>query len=86
MRSEAVHNITGARALQLIQGAALWRAYLNARGDSKTERARLKWRRWLDSFEPRLMRQNAVYHAVTNIVDVAYRGSLNLAATDPGED
>jgi hypothetical protein len=80
MRSEAVRNITGARALKLLKGAALWRASLDARGDIKEGIASARWRAWLNRFEPDPAKQTRVYEHVSEICRAAYTASLDIGS------
>lgn len=88
MHSETRLGFTRTRARALLRGAELFRAFSDMSedvrgGKAAKERARMKWRAWLNHFEPRLERQNIVYGAVTTISGRAYELSIRLAASDP---
>lgn len=77
MRSEGVLNITGARALALLRGAQLWRAYLNARSEADTGRTHAAYRKWADAYGKReRWTEKQISDAMERIARQAYDAAL----------
>jgi hypothetical protein len=74
-------NWTGKRALELLKGAALWRAFLDARGDAPSAKAHNAFERWREGFAARHNApHNAIMSAIENITATAYRESQYVSA------
>lgn len=83
MRSNAVMNITGARALALLKGATLWRAYVNS-PDNKPysqQRAHGRYRAWADRFIVReRTTERELGDAMQRICATAYTEAMSISA------
>lgn len=87
MRSSAVLNITGARTLELLKGAVLWRTYTNAPEGRKQALAQSKWRLWLDGFVAREgTTEREVFEAVQFLSTSAYQAALQISANSTKDD
>lgn len=75
-----------ARALKLLQGATLWRAYVNANGGRPEKRAHNAWSRWIDDFEPALERRGEVTEYCSQLATLAHKLAHEYAANDPTLD
>lgn len=74
-------NLTGKRALELLKGAALWRGYLDARGDAPSAKAHNAFDTWRDRFMARHhVQSNVVMSAIENINATTYRESQYVSA------
>lgn len=74
------------RALKLLQGAVLWRAYVNANPGFQEKRAHNAWARWIAGFEPALERRGEVTEYCSQLATLAHKLAHEYAAHDPTLD